>query len=90
MNLEIFRSASFKRDFKKSKKQNQDIEALKKVIALLQTGKELPVKYRDHKLTGEYKHYRECHIEGDWLLMYRIENYVLQLARLGTHSELFG
>jgi mRNA interferase YafQ len=87
--LEIFHTKAFKKDFKKSKKQDRDIDALRETLSLLQTGKPLPPLYKDHQLTGFYKHYRECYIEPDWLLMYKIENYELQLIRLGSHSELF-
>jgi len=87
--LEIFISNTCKKDLKKAKKQNKDFEKFSKVLDLLQKGEPLPAKYKDHPLTGNYKSYRECHIEPDWLLMYKIENYTLNLARVGSHSELF-
>ena len=88
--LEIFISNTCKKDLKKAKKQNKNFEKFEKVLTLLQSGERLPEKYKDHQLTGNYKDYRECHIEPDCLLMYKIENYQLQLARVGSHSELFG
>ncbi len=90
MALSIFATNTFKNDLKKAKKQNKNIQSLQGVIEKLQTGQPLSEKYRDHQLTGNYKVYRECHIESDWLLMYKIENYELLLIRVGTHSELFG
>ena len=90
MNLTIFATSTFKKELKKAKKQHKNIELLQKIIISLQTGKQLSEKYKDHQLSGNYRKYRECHIESDWLLMYRIENYELQLARVGSHSELFG
>ncbi len=62
------------------------------VVNLLAQGEELPQKYRDHKLTGELKEYRECHIRPDLLLVYRIEEQelILVLIDIGSHSELFG
>ena len=57
----------------------------------LNAGQTLPEEYNDHQLTGNLKDYRECHIQPDWLLMYRIEKniLVLTLQRTGTHSDLF-
>ncbi|MGL9810071.1 type II toxin-antitoxin system YafQ family toxin [Enterococcus sp. DIV0970a] len=89
--LEIFYTSQFKRDYKKAKKQRRDLDQLKKVIVMLQNQETLPDKYRDHKLTGDYVGFKECHIGPDWLLVYRIDNdrLILTLARLGSHSELF-
>ena len=88
--LEVFVTNTCKKDLKKAKKQNRNFSKFQNVVSLLQKGTPLPPSYMDHQLTGNYKHYRECHIEPDWLLMYKIENYELQLARVGSHSELFG
>ena len=63
---------------------------VKKRVTLGHWRQYIKLIYKDHQLSGNYKHYRECHIEPDWLLMYKIENYELQLARVGSHSELFG
>lgn len=49
----------------------------------------LPEKYRDHALTGEWRGFRECHIQPNWLLIYRVEDGKLWLARMGTHRDLF-
>ncbi|MBF0199455.1 MAG: type II toxin-antitoxin system YafQ family toxin [Planctomycetes bacterium] len=87
--LEIFIANSCKKDLRIAKKQNRDFSKFEKVVTLLQKGQPLSQKYKDHQLTGNYKNFLECHIENDWLLMYRIENYQLQLTRVGTHSELF-
>ena len=76
---------------KLAKKQSKDIDKLFEIIEILANGNQLPTKYRDHELTGNYKDTRECHIEPDWLLIYEIrENIlVLMLNRVGSHSELF-
>lgn len=89
--LEIFYTSQFKKDYKKAKKQRKDLDQLKKVIVMLQNQQILPKKYRDHRLTGDYVGFKECHISPDWLLIYRIDNdrLILTLARLGSHSELF-
>lgn len=89
--LEIFYTSQFKKDYKKAKKRRKDLDQLKKVIVMLQNQQILPKKYRDHRLTGDYVGFKECHISPDWLLIYRIDNdrLILTLARLGSHSELF-
>lgn len=90
MKYDVQRTASFKRDFKKIIKRNYDITLLKEIIIKLANGEELPEKNRDHALTGSWAGFRECHIQPDWLLVYKIvENtLVLSLTRTGTHSDL--
>ncbi len=63
---------------------------LEKVIEMIASGIELPKKYRDHNLIGEWIGFRECHIEFDLLLIYKIESNTLVLVEIGTHPELFG
>lgn len=91
MKYSIERTAQFKRDFKLAEKQGLDMAELAKVIMILANGDRLPDKYRDHELQGNYKGYRECHIEPDWLLIYKISSniLVLSLVRTGSHSRLF-
>lgn len=91
MKYDIARTSRFKKDFKLSKNRGLDIEKLTEVIEMLADGKTLPEKYKDHPLKGYFKDYRECHIEPDWLLMYKIsqDTLVLTLVRTGTHSDLF-
>lgn len=66
-------------------------EHLKNVLSLLAEQKALPEKYKDHNLIRNYKGYRECHIEADWLLIYKIndDKIVLVVTRTGSHSDLF-
>jgi mRNA interferase YafQ len=85
----IRRDTQFKRDVKRLKKRNKDFEKLKEVIVLLVAGEKLPAKLKDHRLKGILKDCRECHIEPDWLLFYRIEGSELCLVRTGSHSDLF-
>ena len=61
-------------------------------LSQLANGEQLEEKYRDHDLSGDWKGHRECHIQPDWLLVYRIEDdvLILTLSRTGTHSDLFG
>lgn len=86
---EIFRTNSFKKDYKKLTPKEKS--ELKEVITILAYDKELEQKYKDHKLIGNYLGCRECHIRPDLLLIYRIDNEILELAlvRVGNHSKLF-
>ena len=88
--LKIEYSAAFKKDFKKIKKRGFNTTHLEKVIELLVEQKHLPSKYKDHALIGNYKGFRECHLQSDWLLIYRINEEVLTLTltRTGSHSDL--
>ena len=89
--LKIRYSNQFKKDYKLIKKRGYNIEKLKEVINLLVQDKRLPVKYREHYLTGNYIGFKECHIGPDWLLIYKTENELLTLTvlRTGSHSDLF-
>lgn len=80
---------SFKKDFEKAKKRGKDLEKFREIIELLIQGKSLPTKNRNHKLKGNYKDCFECHIEPDWLLIYRKTSREIILVRTGTHSDLF-
>jgi len=87
--LKVVQSTRFKRDIKKIKKQGKPLPEIKKLIVILAENNPLPKKYKDHSLSGKYGSYRECHIRSDWLLIYKIADNELQLARTGSHSELF-
>lgn len=81
----------FKKELKKAKKRGLDLQLLNEIVTKLQCGEPLPDKNKDHALTGNWVHHRECHIQPDWLLIYRvIENeLILLLVRTGMHSDLF-
>lgn len=91
--LKIAFTGQFKKDYKLAIKRGCDPKELETVITLLVNEKPLPDKYRDHTLTNSrnYRDMRECHIEPDWLLVYRIlkDALILQLIRTGSHSDLF-
>ncbi len=91
MKYEIERTPQFKKDYKLAEKQGLDLNKLKEVITLLANGEPLPPKNKDHQLKGNYKGHRECHIEPDWLLIYKIQDdmLILTLVRTGSHSKLF-
>ena len=91
----IERSSAFKRDFKRAKaapRHRKDLESLvSTVVTRLASDQVLPNNNRDHGLSGDWAGYRECHIKPDLLLIYRKPGAdTLRLARLGSHSELFG
>ncbi|TSD00234.1 MAG: addiction module antitoxin [Candidatus Peregrinibacteria bacterium Greene1014_49] len=85
----------FRRHYAKLKRSGKDIAKLNEVMRLLVRSHALPAKYRDHALQGEWQHLRDCHIEGDWLLLYMIGedtegNEVVIFYETGTHENLFG
>lgn len=87
----IKNTTQFKKDYKLAKRRNLDTNLLKKIITKLANGEPLDPKHKDHPLSGNWIGHRECHIQPDWLLVYRYEDnvLVLTLARTGTHSDLF-
>jgi len=88
--LNQFYSKQFKKDVVKSIKRGKDIKKLEKVIELLSENIKLPAKYKDHALVSNYKGRRDCHIEPDWLLIYKKDGDDIFFERTGTHSDLFG
>lgn len=89
---EIKASNRFKKDLKRFANQPKKLRELYYFVEnYLQTGVPIPAKYRAHRLSGDYAGHMECHIEGDYLLIWVDENTnVVKLIRLGSHSELFG
>jgi mRNA interferase YafQ len=79
----------FERDIKRVKKQGKNLEKIKIIIRTLLQEKPLDPIHRDHKLIGNYQGRRECHIESDWLLIYKIEVERIIFERTGSHSDLF-
>jgi mRNA interferase YafQ len=82
-------SGRFKRDVRRAEKRGKNMDKLKAVLSLLIEQTTLPASYKDHALRGDWKGFRDLHIEPDWLLLYRIGDNELQLARTGTHADLF-
>jgi mRNA interferase YafQ len=79
----------FERDIKLAKQRNKNIDKLKKIINLLLEEQPLAAQNRNHKLKGTFSGYFECHIEPDWLLIYKKTTTEIILVRAGTHSDLF-
>ena len=82
-------STKFKKDYKKVERQGKDLQKLKKIMVQLANEGPLEPKHKDHCLTGNYKGRRECHIEPDWLLVYKVDGKEIFFDRTGSHSELF-
>lgn len=84
-------SKNFKKDLKLAKKNNYNLDLLDNVVEKIASGKKLEEKYKDHALKGDFIGFRECHIQPDWLLIYKIEknDLILFLFRTGSHSNLF-
>lgn len=89
--LRLDPSTRYIRDLRKLRKGNHLKEdELKAVITILMNEQKLPPKYVDHKLSGQWEGYRDCHVQNDIVLIYKAENGILKLARLSSHSEIFG
>ena len=89
--LELKQTSQFKKDLRRMVKRGANMDLLDEVVLLLRERKPLPDKYEDHPLTGNWAGYRDCHIQPDWLLLYRVEENVLilSLTRTGSHSDLY-
>ena len=89
--LKIRYTKKFKKDFKAVQKRGYDLKLFQEVLYLLCNEQLLPQKNYDHSLGGKYSGHRECHIEPDWLLIYKIDKEILTLSltRIGSHSDLF-
>jgi mRNA interferase YafQ len=87
--LAILYATKFKKDFKTCVKRNYDMSLLQQAIDTLIIPAPLPLKNKDHNLSGNYSGYRECHIQPDWLLIYNQTDTELLLYRTGSHADLF-
>jgi mRNA interferase YafQ len=85
----IFQTSQFKKDFKRIKKRGKDLNKLKEVVSAIANSEALQERHRDHALSGNWLGSRDCHIEPDWILIYRIDGEFLFLERTGSHSDLF-
>ena len=81
--------SGYKKDLKRISKRGYDLAALAIVLNTLRVGDPLPPARRDHPLKGEWASWRECHVEPDWLLIYKIDGDEILLGRTGTHADLF-
>ena len=83
-------TSKFKKDFKLASIRGLNINKLEEIFSYLEQSGKVPLKFKPHKLSGNYSDCWECHIENDWLLIWRfIESNTLELVRTGSHSDLF-
>lgn len=87
--MRLTQTSQFKRDLRKQIKRGKNPEKVLKVVRILLDGKDLPETYKDHPLRGRWINRRDCHLEPDWILIYRITDEELRLERTGKHSDLF-
>lgn len=85
----IFQTSQFKKDFKGIKSRGKDLEKLKSVVKVILAGEPMEERHHDHPLSGKWTGSRDCHVEPDWVLIYRIDGDCLYLERTGSHSDLF-
>lgn len=88
--LTVRYTTKFKKDLKTCSKRNYNLQLLESILDTLRIPKSLPEKNKEHFLSGNYNHHKECHILPDWLLIYQITDSELILYRTGTHADLFG
>jgi mRNA interferase YafQ len=87
--MKVSQTSQFKKDIRKQQKRGKDLSKLKSAIDILLSGQDLPPKYKDHALIGNWDDHRDCHIEPDWILIYQLREDELRLERTGTHADLF-
>jgi len=85
----LFRTKQFVKDYYKIKLSDKHHEKYIRFVSLLLENKKLPTEALDHELIGNYKGFRECHISGDIILIYIIEEGFVKLTRIGSHNQLF-
>jgi len=84
-------TTQYKKDYKRIRNNAQKVEVLKEILKKLMNEEPIPAEYLPHKLTGNYKGCMECHVQNDFLLIWiDVENDIIELVRLGSHSEVFG
>ncbi len=86
--LKLKTTSRFKKDYKKILRSGKDMGRLKQTMTWIANEQALPLEMRDHKLIGNYQGRRECHLSGDWLLIYKLEKDIVIFERTGSHSEL--
>lgn len=90
MKYRVYRTSRYRKSLKKLLKRGKDGDKLDAIVQLLARGEPLPARCRDHALTGDLAGLRDCHVENDWVLLYKVQDdmLILVLADTGTHSDL--
>ena len=86
---DVVASNAFRRDAKRLRKRGKDAERLRVVVEALRFRQPLDPRHRDHALRGDREGFRDCHVEPDWVLIYRLDDETVYLSRTGTHADLF-
>ena len=89
MTLAVLTTTRFEKDLKRVRKQGKDLDKLEQIVDLLQAQQPLSPVCRPHRLHGNWSDHWDCHIEPNWLLLYRVTETSLILVRTGSHAELF-
>lgn len=89
MSLDLRTTTAFERDVRRMEKQSKDLDKLEKIVDLLQAQQPLPARCRRHPMKGVWAGHWDCHIEPDWILVYKLTEEALILVRTGSHAELF-
>ena len=87
--MKLFRTKTFKKDYQKLQMADSQYAKYIKYLSLLIDEKKLPIEARDHELIGNYSGFKEFHIGGDLLVVYCVEDDIIRLTRIGTHSRIF-
>ena len=87
--MTLSQTSQFKKDIRRQKKRAKDLGKIQAVIDLLLAGQPLPIQHRDHPLLGAWRGRRDCHVEPDWIVIYRLTKDELRLERTGSHADLF-
>ena len=89
--LTAIRTGKFKKEFDRAEKRHQDIDKLIEVMGMIINEQPLPPERHNHPLQGKWKKSLECHIQGDWVLVYEIDeaDHTVTFQRTGSHSDLF-
>jgi len=87
--MKVSQHGVFRRDVRRMTRRKKDLRKLEDVVEMLASGTTLPQRCSDHALTGNWRGWRDCHIEPDWLMIYKLTEEELILARTGSHSDLF-
>jgi len=90
MALELRTTTVFERDLRRVDKPGKDLDKLETIVNLLQSQEPLPARCRPHPLKGNWAGHWDCHVEADWILLYKVTDDALILVRTGNHATLFG
>ena len=89
MALHLRTTTAFERDLRRVQKQGKDLDKLETIVNLLQARESLPARCRPHPLRGNWAGHWDCHVEPDWILLYKVTEQALILVRTGSHADLF-